>query len=129
MSNVQNQTHDVNNWMVVSKLKMNCDKTEIMLCGTKSKLKNIDVDSVVICNDLISFSNNVKNLGFFIDQNFNLNLHVSNLRKKCYFEIRKISHLRPFIDEKSTIQLIISLVISKLDYCNCLFHNMSKENF
>ena len=129
MSNVQNLTHDVNNWMVVNKLKMNCDKTEIMLCGTNSKLKNIDVDSVVICNDLISFSNNVKNLGFFIDQNFNLNLHVSNLRKKCYFEIRKISHLRPFIDEKSTIQLIISLVISKLDYCNCLFYNMSKENF
>ena len=37
--------------------------------------------------------------------------------------------MRPFIDEKSTIQLIISLVISKLDYCNCLFYNMSKENF
>ena len=85
MSNVQNLTHDVNNWMVCNKLKMNCDKTEIMLCGTSSKLKNIDVDSVVICNDLISFSSNVKNLGFFIDQNFNLNLHVSNLRKKCNF--------------------------------------------
>ena len=28
-----------------------------------------------------------------------------------------------------TTQLMISLVISKLDYCNCLFNNMSSENF
>ena len=41
----------------------------------------------------------------------------------------KNSHLRPFIDEKSTIKLVISLVISKLDYCNCLFYNMSNDNF
>ena len=115
--------------MTANKLKMNSDKTEVMLCGTKSKLKDIDVDSVDICDDNISFSNHVKNLGFFIDQNFNLNMHVSHIRKSCYFEIRRISHLRPFIDEKCTIQLIISLVVSKLDYCNCLFYNMSNENF
>ena len=112
-----------------NKLKMNCDKTEVMLCGTRTKLKNIDTDSIVVCNDLISLSSNVRNLGFFFDQNFNLNVHISKLRKSCYFQIRRISHLRPFIDEKSTIQLIISLVISRLDYCNCLFYNMSEENF
>ena len=59
-----------------------------------------------------------------------MNVHISNIRKSCYSEIREISHIRPFIDEKSTTQLIISrLVISKLDYCNCLFYNMSSENF
>ena len=129
LSDVQSMTDDVNNWMVSNKLKMNCDKTEVMLCGTRAKLKNIDTDSIVVCNDLISLSSNVRNLGFFFDQNFNLNVHISQIRKSCYFEIRRISHLRPFIDEKSTIQLIISLVFSKLDYCNCLFYNMSEENF
>ena len=129
LSDVQSMTDDVNNWMVSNKLKMNCDKTEVMLCGTRAKLKNIDTDSIVVCNDLISLSSNVRNLGFFFDQNFNLNVHISQIRKSCYFEIRRISHLRPFIDEKSTIQLIISLVFSRLDYCNCLFYNMSEENF
>ena len=129
LSDVQSMTDDVNNWMVSNKLKMNCDKTEVMLCGTRAKLKNIDTDSIVVCNDLISLSSHVRNLGFFFDQNFNLNVHISQIRKSCYFEIRRISHLRPFIDEKSTIQLIISLVFSRLDYCNCLFYNMSEENF
>lgn len=58
-----------------------------------------------------------------------MDVHVSYLRKSCYNEIRKISHLRPFIDESATIKLVISLVISKIDYCNCLFYNMSNENF
>ena len=58
-----------------------------------------------------------------------MSVHVTNLRKSCYNEIRKISHIRPFISEKCTIQLVISLVLSKLDYCNCLLYGMSEENF
>ena len=46
--------------MTVNKLKMNSDKTEVMLCGAKAKLKDVDVDSVDICDDNISFSNHVK---------------------------------------------------------------------
>ena len=55
--------------------------------------------------------------------------HISHTRQKCYFELRKISQFRPFINEKSTIQLVLSLVISKIDHCNCLFYRMSEDNF
>jgi hypothetical protein len=65
----------------------------------------------------------------FLDENLNMSVHVTNIRKSCYNEIRKISHIRPFINEKCTIQLVISLVISKLDYCNCLLYNTSNDNF
>ena len=68
-------------------------------------------------------------LVFFLDKHLNMNVHVSNLRKSCYFELRKNSHISPFIDEKCTTQLVVSYVLSKLDYCNCLFYNMSNENF
>ena len=118
-----------NNWIVTNKLKMNTDKTEVMLCGTSAKLKSIDIDSVDVCDDTVSFSDHVKNLGFFMDKNFNLQTHISKTRQKCYYELRKIAHFRPFINEKSTIQLVISLVMSKIDYCNCLFYRMTEENF
>ena len=58
-----------------------------------------------------------------------MSVHITNLRKSCYNEIRKISHIRPFISEKCTIQLVVSLVLSKLDYCNCLLYGMSENNF
>ena len=100
-----------------------------MICGSNQKLNNVSIDSIEIDDDFIEVSNNVRNLGFFLDKNFNMSVHVTYLRKSCYNEVRKISHIRPFISEKCSIQLVISLVLSKLDYCNCLLYGMSEDNF
>ena len=101
----------------IIKLKMNNDKTEIMVCGTIAKRKQVNVDNVNIGNESIAFSSEVKDLGVYIDSNISFNKHVSFLRKSCYFELRKISNIRPFITKKSAKQLAVSLILSKLDYC------------
>ena len=100
-----------------------------MLCSTKAKLKNVTLNSVKVGEDDILLSTKVKDLGVFIDCNISFNNHVSFLRKCCYSELRKISTIRPFINEQSAAQLAISLILSKLDYCNCLFFDMTNENF
>ena len=53
---------------------------------------------------------------------------VSHLRKSCYLELRKIANIRSYLSDAATLKLVLSLVISKLDYCNSLFYNMSLEN-
>ena len=53
---------------------------------------------------------------------------VSTLRQSCYYQLRKISQLRPLISEKATKQLVSSFVLSKIDYCNSLFYSTSIEN-
>ena len=100
-----------------------------MFCGSNQRLNNVNICSIDIDDDLIDVSSSVRNLGFFLDKNLNMNVHVTNLRKSCYNEIRKISHVRPFINEQCTIKLVISLVLSKLDYCNCIMYGMSENNF
>ena len=91
---------------------MNGDKTEIMICGTIPKMNNIDIDSINIDNDPIDISDHVRNLGFFLDKHLNMNVHVSNLRKTCYYEFKKISNIRHFIIEKCAAQLAVSLVLT-----------------
>ena len=115
--------------MTMNKLKMNNEKTEIMVCGTNAKRKLVNIDSVDIGGVPISLSDEVKDLGVFIDSSISFYQHVSHLRKSCFFELRKISSIRPFISEKSAKQLAVSLILSKLDYCNCLFYDMSEDNF
>ena len=129
ISDISNSTSEINNWMKSNKLKMNADKTEVMFCGSNQRLNNVNICSIDIDDDLIDVSSSVRNLGFFLDKNLNMNVHVTNLRKSCYNEIRKISHVRPFINEQCTIKLVISLVLSKLDYCNCIMYGMSENNF
>ena len=121
-------SEEINIWMTNNKLKMNNDKTEILLCGTNAKLKSIDCNSLKIGSEIINFSPKVKNLGIFIEETLSMDCAVSHIRKCCYLELRKIAQLRPFINEDATAKLVLSLVISRLDYCNALFYNMSNEN-
>ena len=80
---------------------MNNDKTEIILCGNKNRLKSIEIDNLNIGDEFISFSSNVRNLGVLIDENLSFDNHVSYLRKICYCDIRQISKLRPSKDNET----------------------------
>ncbi|MCP3852877.1 MAG: hypothetical protein GY694_22015, partial [Gammaproteobacteria bacterium] len=119
---------EIDSWMTSNKLKKNNDKTEMLLCGTTAKLKSINCNSVMIGNEVINFSSKVKNLGIFLECNLSMDSAVSHIRKCCYLELRKIAQLRPYIDEHATERLVLSFVISRIDYCNALFYNMSLGN-
>ena len=118
----------VHTWMHNNKLKMNNDKTEIMLVGTQHKLNNIITNNISINNENITLSYKVKDLGVVLDDRLSMNQAVSHIRKICFLELRKIAHLRPLLTEKATIQLILSFVLSRLDYCNSLFYSISNDN-
>ena len=53
---------------------------------------------------------------------------VSHIRMSCYLELRRIAHLRPLISEDAAKQLVLSFVISKLDYCNGLLFGITNKN-
>jgi len=65
-------------------------------------------------------------------------LHVSNLWKlffiitwylsrSCYSHIRQLQCIRPYLDSKTAYTIDTSIVHSKLDYCNSLYHNLPKS--
>ena len=121
-------SNEIDTWMTDNKLKKNNDKTEMLLCGTIAKLNSINCNSLKIGDEIINFSSKVKNLGVFLENNLSMDCAVSHIRKCCYLELRKIAQLRSYINEDATVKLVLSFVISRLDYCNSLFYNMSDEN-
>ena len=60
----------------------------------------------------------VKNLGVMFDDE--LNVQVSSMCKSMFFSIRKISMYRIYMTQNVAEKLMVSLVLSKMDYCNCL---------
>ena len=117
-----------NLWMIKDKLKMNGEKSEIMLAGTKPKLNSIDVNSISIGDEQLEISKYVKDLGVFLDCNMSMDKAVSHVVSVCYFELRKIAYLRPLLSVESTKTLVIAFVLSRLDYCNSLFFGISDKN-
>jgi hypothetical protein len=49
---------------------------------------------------------------------------ILSLSSNCFYHIRDLRCIRPFIDFKTACTIATSIVHSKLDYCNSLYHNL-----
>ena len=69
-----------------------------------------------------------KKLSVVFYEDLSLSAHVNTLYKSIIFQLSKISHIRKYISVDVTKTLVTSLILSRLDYCNSLFCNMTNEN-
>ena len=113
---------EINEWMLVNKLKCNNDKTEAIFVNPKNF--KINCNSLMIGNENVTFAKSAKNLGVFIDADLSMSSHISNLSKSVYMEIRRIKQISKFVSENCLKTLAVSFILSKLDYCNALFKNI-----
>ena len=111
--------------MADSKLKMNDDKTELMAIGIRSKLSqvipNLAPMSISGCD--IPFSQSVRNLGFYLDKTLSMDAHIKYLCRILFCQLRqlrRIGKIHSFLSTDAANKLAVSLILSRLDYCNSL---------
>ena len=113
---------DVSEWMADSKLKMDDDKTELMAIGTRFKLSqvipNLVPMSISGCD--IPFSQSVRNLGFHLDETLFMDAHIRYLCRILSCQLRRVGKIRSFLSTDAANKLAVSLILSRLDYCNSL---------
>ena len=69
-------------------------------------------------------SSSVKSLGVLIDDKFSLVNHINNVVSVCYCNFRNLGRIASKLSMKLKIQLIHSMILSHLDYCNALFYGL-----
>ena len=116
-------TKAVDLFMLHNKLKMNNDKTEVMIVCSDSKQKHVNLKELDLNGNQILITSSLRNLGVQLEQNLSLDEHISKLCRNFYFVFRRVSNLKQFLNENSTKILVCSLILSRLDYCNsCLLY-------
>ena len=91
---MQSCISDVEAWATVNMLKLNDNKTELMLVTSKrTKHLHSLPTSITIGNSQKTFKKSVKNLGFTLDCHLTMNAHVSNIAQTCYFELRCLAFI------------------------------------
>jgi len=53
--------------------------------------------------------------------------HISSVSKSCFLSIRDLRRIRNTLDFSTARTIATSLIHSKLDYCNSLFHNLPQS--
>ena len=101
-------------------LKLNEEKTEVILFTSKRSTKHLDSISVRVGNSVIRSTKCVRNLGTLLDSNLDMEQQVNSVCKSAYAQLRSIGHIRPYLSNDATKTLVNSLVTSRLDYCNAM---------
>ncbi len=86
--------------------------------------RKVSIPHIMVGDDRINPSNQVRDLGSQLDKHLTLVLHVSNIVKSVQFHLRNISHIRKYVTKDATQSLIHALVTSRLDCNNALLVNM-----
>ena len=111
-------------WMRSNKLKLNCDKTEFLIFGSKRNLEKCNVQSINICGETGLKTPCARNLGVMMDEELSMLLHVNHVAKTCRFHLRALWKIRNFLCEDTTKSMVHAVIISKLDYCNGILINL-----
>ena len=119
---------DVKAWATANMLKLNDNKTELMLVTTKrtTHLHTLPT-SITIGNAQIPFKHSVKNISVTLDCHLTMNAHVSNIVRTCYIELCRLASIRRFMKSTATASLVSTFALSRIDYCNSLLFGSSHD--
>ena len=99
--------------------RLNEGKTETLLVATSSSHKGLP-KSIQTSSSVVPFVKSVRNLGVILDWRFSMKEHINKMCQMAYWELRRISYIRQYLTEGTAKTLVVSLVLSSLDYGNCL---------
>ena len=112
--------------MSQNKLKLNNDKTEIILFGSKKHLAELNIKSLSVAGTDVSVASEpVRNLGAMFDSQLIMATHVKSVVKKSSFPLRNIGKARRVLTEYAT--KTVMQVMSRLDYCNALLIGIQQD--
>ena len=123
---IEQCVRDIDSWMVINKLKINQDKTEVVLISSWYRPRP-PLESLQIGNVTVVPSPRARNRGVIFDKCFNFEDHIKSICKSSHYHIRNIAKIRKYIDEESAEIVVHALVTVKLDSCNSLLYGLPQH--
>ena len=128
LHSTQSCINDVKAWATANMLKLNDNKTELMLV-TYKRTKHLHSlpASITKGNAQIPYKQSVKTLDFTLDCHLAMNAHVSNIARTCYFELRRLASISRFLTSTATATLVSAFALSRIDYCNSMMFGSTHD--
>ena len=123
---IESCLNDIDAWMLANMLKLNRDKTELLVIGPKHKV-NPPIKDIHVAGEYIEFSNNARNIGVIFYSHVNLEKHVMNTGKTAFYHLRNIAKIRNCLSQDNAETLVHAFISSKLDFCNALLYGLPQS--
>ena len=114
-------------WSNAHFMKINPDKTELLLFYPPSLEKEVLIKGVMFEDQCIRFSESVKNVGVYLDKHLKMDKHVNNVTSHGYKILKDIAKVKKNFSKDHLERLVHAVIASRLDYCNSLIININKD--
>ena len=116
---------DIGDWMLRNKLKLNQDKTELLVISSKNRPRR-PLDYIRVGEEVIKFGEQARNLGAGFDQYLDFKEHVKITCESAFFRIRTIAKIKRYLSQSTTEARVHAYITLFLDYCNTLRYGLPK---
>lgn len=115
----------VGRWMSHNCLKLNANKTEVVLFGNDPTFWNASWWPNNL-GPIPTPTENVKSLGIYLDDKLSLKRQVNAVVSSVAYTLKICKKVLPYLPLDCKKTVILAVVISKLDYCNGLYLNIQE---
>ena len=115
----------IRQWMQENFLKLNDEKTEFVLIGSRQQLSKVNLPHITIGDSNISPTTKCRNLlSVMFDSSLSLYHHVSSIVRSAFFHIRNIGRIRKYLNSCAAEQIVHSFITSRLVMGNSLLFGL-----
>ena len=112
---------------MANSLKLNENKSEFIMCGSKQHLAKVNIPSIRIGDVYIQPSSKCRNLGVIFDCHMSHINQVASVSKSVRYHLRNLGFIRKYLNRTATEQLVHAFISSRLDFCNSLLYNLPQN--
>ena len=119
---------DIKSWMDQVRLKMNDSKTEFIYFGWPSQLDKCITQHINVNGEHIEKAEITKYLGAYLDSKLDFKEHIKTKCKAAMLNIFRIRAARKSLTRSTCNKLMVTLVLSHLDYANSLLGKLPSSS-
>ncbi|XP_022805836.1 uncharacterized protein LOC111342974 [Stylophora pistillata] len=102
VSSIESCVNEINHWMMVNRLKLKKDKTELLVISAKHLPRPL-LHEISVAGETIHSVQKARNIGTMFDSHFCFNDHITDICKSSFY------HLRNIREERQTVLIICPL--------------------
>ena len=114
--------------MTADKLKLNDDKTELIVIGTRAQLDKISISELRIDHVIVSAVCNVRNLGTWFDNHLSMKTAINKTCQSELYHLHNIGRIKRFLSFEDRKSIVQAILMSRIAYGNSLWYGVAATN-
>lgn len=110
----------ISSWFKMKRLRLNASKSMSMFVSCSNLTIPNDLPKIVLDGSEISFVDNAKNLGLFLDKSLKFDKHVNEMVRKVYYSLHSLRINKLYLSSEMKVRLVKALVIPHFLYCDII---------